>query len=239
MKPTAVLFDLDGTLLPMDMDTFTHAYFGALAQYLAPYGYAPKALVGAIWQGISAMVQNDGTVTNEVRFWDAFCAALGEGARSHVPLLGTFYREKFDAVQAVCGYTAQAAQTVRAIKCAGYRVALATNPVFPRIATQRRMAWAGLDEVDFELYTTYENASYCKPNPAYYLDVAARMGVDPADCLMVGNDIEEDIEAARRVGMDTFLLPACLLNSKQRDLAPYKKGDFSDLLSYLGVTESN
>lgn len=238
MKPSVVLFDLDGTLLPMDMDTFIHAYFGALAQYLAPHGYEPKTLVGAIWQGISAMVQNDGTVTNEVRFWDAFCATFGEGARAHAPHLDTFYREKFDAVQAACGYAAQAARTVRAIKRAGYRVALATNPIFPRIATQRRMAWAGLDEADFELYTTYENTSYCKPNPAYYLDVAARLGVDAADCLMVGNDVEEDIEAAGSVGMDTFLLPACLLNSKQRDLASYKKGDFCDLLSYLNVEES-
>ena len=37
-----ILFDLDGTLLPMDQDAFTKAYFKSLSEYLLPFGYEPK-----------------------------------------------------------------------------------------------------------------------------------------------------------------------------------------------------
>ena len=37
-----VLFDLDGTLLPMDQDNFVKAYFKNLAIKLAPHGYDPQ-----------------------------------------------------------------------------------------------------------------------------------------------------------------------------------------------------
>ena len=71
---TTVLFDLDGTLLPMDNDAFTKGYFKLLAAKLAPHGYEPRRLVDAIWAGTAAMVQNDGTCTNQERFWQSFNA---------------------------------------------------------------------------------------------------------------------------------------------------------------------
>ena len=40
-KLTTILFDLDGTLLPMDNDAFTRGYFKLLAARLAPLGYEP------------------------------------------------------------------------------------------------------------------------------------------------------------------------------------------------------
>ena len=33
----AVLFDLDGTLLPMELEKFTNTYFGLLAKKAAPF----------------------------------------------------------------------------------------------------------------------------------------------------------------------------------------------------------
>ena len=65
MKLTTILFDLDGTLLPIDNDAFTKGYFKLLAVKLAPHGYEPKQLVDAIWAGTAAMVKNDGTKSNE------------------------------------------------------------------------------------------------------------------------------------------------------------------------------
>ena len=40
MKLKAVLFDLDGTLLPMDQEVFIQSYFKHLARLLAPLGVA-------------------------------------------------------------------------------------------------------------------------------------------------------------------------------------------------------
>ena len=57
----AVLFDLDGTILPMGQNVFTKAYFGGLAKRLAPIGYESEKLIDSIWQGSAAMVGNDVT----------------------------------------------------------------------------------------------------------------------------------------------------------------------------------
>ena len=43
---TTVLFDLDGTLLPMDQEVFVKDYFGRIAAKVAPAGYDPKRLIG-------------------------------------------------------------------------------------------------------------------------------------------------------------------------------------------------
>ena len=132
----------------------------------------------------------------------------------------------------ICGFNAAAAETVRCLKAHGLRVALATNPIFPRIATEQRIRWAGLAPEDFALYTTYENSTFCKPNPDYYREVARTLGVSPVECLMVGNDALEDM-AARETGMDVFLLTDCLINTKGRDLSAYPKGNFAALNAYL------
>lgn len=63
-----ILFDLDGTLLPMDQDKFANGYFSRLVKKLAPFGYEPKKTVDGIWAGTAAMVKNDGKRTNEEAF---------------------------------------------------------------------------------------------------------------------------------------------------------------------------
>ena len=77
MKINTVLFDLDGTLLPMDQDAFMKIYFGGLAAKLAPRGYEPTALIKAIWTGTADMVKNDGKDTNERVFWKRFTEIFG------------------------------------------------------------------------------------------------------------------------------------------------------------------
>ena len=227
-----ILFDLDGTLLPMDQDAFIKKYFGLLAAKLAPYGYESTSLLDAIWSGTAAMVKNDGSKSNETVFWDSFAERFGENVRDDIPLFDSFYRNEFAGAKEACGYNAEAAKAVSQLKERGFRVALATNPLFPAIATETRIRWAGLEPEDFELYTTYEHFCYCKPNPAYYEAVAACLHVKPEECLMVGNDVSEDM-VAQTVGMKVFLLTDCLLNKKGADISVYPHGDFAQLLCYM------
>lgn len=229
----AVLFDLDGTLLPMDQTTFSKAYFGRLMGRICPLGYSPETFFAAMKKGIDAMTANNGTRTNEAAFWEAFCSVCGEGIRERQPDFDRFYAEEFDEIAAVCGYNPKAAETVHAIRASGIRVALATNPLFPAVATRKRIRWAGLDPEDFELYTTYETIGTCKPNPDYYREVLARMGLDAADCLMVGNDVAEDMVAASSVGMRVFLLTDCLINTPCADVNEYPHGSFDELNAYI------
>lgn len=232
MKITTVLFDLDGTLLPMDQDVFVKEYFGRIAGKLAPQGYDPKKLVDTIWRGTGAMVKNDGSTSNEEAFWKVAVAVYGDQIIGDKHFFDEFYEEEFDKIKAVCGYHPAAAQIVHGLKEKGVRVALATNPIFPARATQWRIQWAGLAPEDFEFYTTYENSRYCKPNLDYYRDILTQLNVKSEECLMVGNDVGEDM-VARELGMQVFLLTDCLINKSDADVNDYPHGGFRELRKFL------
>ena len=232
MKLTTVLFDLDGTLLPMDNDAFTKGYFKLLAAKLAPHGYDARQLVDGIWAGTAAMVANDGSQSNEAAFWKKFAGILGEKALADKPLFDEFYEKEFQTAKGLCGLNPNAAIAVHTVKEMGLRVALATNPIFPAVATQSRIRWAGLEPEDFELYTTYENIGYCKPNPDYYREITTRLGVSPEECLMVGNDVTEDMIAGS-IGMQVFLLTDCLINKERKDISVYPRGSFRQLIDFI------
>lgn len=233
-----VLFDLDGTLLPMDLDVFTKGYFKKLAKKMLPLGYEPNKLVDSIWAGTAKMVQNDGSITNEEAFWKEFVRIYGEDALKDRKTVEDFYREDFKTAKEYCGYNPLAKQTVELAKSLGYRVALATNPIFPREATATRVSWCDLQLEDFELYTSYENISYCKPNPEYYREILKRLDVDGTQCLMVGNDVDEDM-ITEKLGMSVFLLTDCLINKHGKDISSYPQGNFVDLMEHLRCLSNN
>lgn len=232
MRITTVLFDLDGTLLPMDQDVFVKDYFGRIAAKLAPQGYDPKKLVETIWHGTGAMVKNNGSKTNEEAFWQLAISVYGHQIVKDKHFFDEFYEEEFDKIKAVCGYHPAAAEIVHGLKEKGYRVVLATNPIFPARATQWRIQWAGLKPEDFELYTTYENSRYCKPNLDYYRDILKQFDVSAEECLMVGNDVGEDMIAAQ-LGMRVFLLTDCMINKDNEDISCYPHGGFEELSVFL------
>ncbi len=226
------LFDLDGTLLPMEQETFLEAYFHALARKMAPYGVEPEKLTQSVWEGTKAMIGNDGSVTNEQRFWDTFTGEEGEEMRRLKPVFDDFYRNEFHEVKKTTRMNPAAGQCIRQLKEKGYRLALATNPLFPRIATVNRIRWAGLKEEDFDLITTYENSSFCKPNQDYYKAILKELGKEPKECCMVGNDTREDMCAAM-LGVKTYLLKDCLICQEDEDIASYCQGGFKELLRYI------
>lgn len=227
-----ILFDLDGTLLPMDQDRFIQAYLEKMARKLAPSGYDPELLVKAIWKGTGAMVMNDGSASNEDVFWKVFSGILGRDAKADEPLFLEYYENEFQTVKESCGFHSQASETVQQIKQLGYPVALATNPLFPAIATLSRTRWAGLDPRDFTLITTYENSRHCKPNLDYYRDILDILKLDPEECVMVGNDVGEDM-IARKLGMKVFLLTDCLINKENTDISQFPHGSFTELMTFI------
>ena len=228
----AILFDLDGTLLPMQQDEFTAAYFDRLSKKLAPCGYEPERLIEGVWQGTKAMVKNNGQQTNEQVFWKEFAGLYGDRVYSDIDKFNEFYETDFDKLKSHCSYNEQANQTIQTLKEKGFILVLATNPVFPMTAQKKRMLWAGINPDDFTWITSYENSHYCKPNPQYYKEIADKIGVKPVDCLMVGNDTTEDA-AAMLTGADFFLLTDCLLNQERKDISKYSRGSFTQLLNYI------
>ncbi|MBO5037764.1 MAG: HAD family hydrolase [Clostridia bacterium] len=232
MKITTVLFDLDGTLLPMDQDEFVKSYFKLLAKKVAPLGYDPASLIDNIWAGTAAMVKNDGSRKNEEAFWAQFAKFYGDKVYDDIPVFDKFYSEEFNLAKDVCGFAPNAKKIVDGLCERGFEVVLATNPIFPPVATLSRISWAGLSAESFSLITNYSNSSYCKPNPKYYQEILSKIGKAPEECLMVGNDVEEDM-IAQSLGMKVFLLTDCIINKKDRDISVYPHGDFEALADYL------
>lgn len=232
MSIKMIMFDLDGTLLPMDMEEFTGGYFKLLAQKMIAYGYETDKLVKSIWHGTGAMVRNNGSCSNEEAFWKDFAGIYGEQALKDIDVFNEFYAVDFDGARQCCGFNEKAAETVKWIKDKGLRVALATNPLFPSIATEKRIRWSGLEPDDFEFFTTYENIGFCKPNLDYYREVLKRADMEAENCLMVGNDVGEDM-VAENLGMKVFLLTDCMINKDNIDITRYSHGTFDDLKKHI------
>jgi FMN phosphatase YigB (HAD superfamily) len=223
---TTILFDLDGTLLPLEDKAFLRIYFGLMAKRFSPRGYEPKAFIDAIYEGTKAMVANPGNDTNETVFWETFNRHLSHRIPDLEAEFYQFYQTDFALVRASTMTNPLARKTIDLLKEKGYSVALATNPIFPRIATEQRIRWAGLEPDDFDLVTTYENCHSAKPSPAYYREVLAVLKKRPEECLMVGNDAIEDL-AAGNIGIATYLMTDCLVNPTGVDLSTTPHGTFA------------
>ena len=227
-----VLFDLDGTLLPMDQDIFVGRYLQEVGAKGAQKGYGAQNLVQIVLKGFEVMVANDGSMTNEERFWQLFMAAFDGERAEHEAVFEEFYRNEFARVADGTSPTPLAKEAIQTLKEKGYELVLATNPVFPRVATQERMRWAGLNPEDFTLVTTYENSSFAKPNLNYYREILTTIKARPEECLMVGNDMQEDIVAAK-LGMNVFLVTDDLINSTNEDYSQVPQGDRHAMLRYF------
>ena len=120
----------------------------------------------------------------------------------------------------------------------GVKVYLATNPIFPRVGTMNRIRWAGIDAEDFEVITTYETYHYCKPNPKYFQEVMEEFRLNPKECLMVGNDVQEDL-TIRSLGVKTYLLTDTLENKKNIPLVFILNIVSSHFVSILLIVRKN
>lgn len=235
-----ILFDLDGTLLPMEEPRFLEGYFGLLGRAMAPYGFDGKELVDVLWQGFAAMVANDGKRTNETVFREVFARAFPDrDPDSDLSRLENFYSTDFNRAADCCGFNPAAGETVRTLKRRGFSLILASNPVFPRLAQEARLRWAGIDPADFSFFTSYENFSFSKPNPDYYRAILSALRLAPDECLMVGNDAEEDATAASEAGIPIFLLTDCLINRRGRDVTRWSRGSFPDLMRVIDKAAGN
>lgn len=232
---TTMLFDLDGTLLPMELESFTNTYFKLLAKQAAPYGYEPEALVAAVWKGTKAMIQNDGTRPNDRRFWEVFASELGDAVLDLRPVFDRFYANGFNGARTATRENPLAKKAVEAAKKAGLTVILATNPLFPAAGVATRLSWIGLYPEDFAYVTSYENCSYCKPNPLYYTQLLERTGRVSGECLMIGNDVREDALAASKAGLCAYLITDCLENAQDDDISGIDHGSFEEFMKFAGL----
>ena len=225
----AVLFDLDGTLLDLDLSDFLRRYFAALEEATQPLltGAQDRAsFMKAFSAGVGAMMTSHPGRTNQEVFFDDLRARTGVDAQAHWPVFEDFYTEVFPGLMADAGPAKGARRAVSTALDLGLRVAIATNPIFPRIAVDHRMSWAGVADLPVHVVTTYEQMESCKPSPSYYRQTAGLLEVAPVDCLMVGDDRTLDMPASD-VGMTTFYV------GRDSGVAADFSGDLDDLADLL------
>lgn len=227
-----ILFDLDGTLLPMDQDQFINIYFKNLVSHFLPFGFEPQKMIDAVNKGTYAMVMNDGSCTNEERFWKVFSMELGENIRDMEDEFIKFYETGFCNSKASTQSTPLTKQCIDLLKDKGYQIIIATNPLFPKVATYQRINWAGFDISDVSYVTTYETCSYCKPNLDYYREIINRYDLNPKDCIMVGNDVSEDM-CVQELGMQSFLITDCLINRGNVDINQFIHGTMQEFYDFV------
>lgn len=231
--PKAILFDLDGTLLDVDMDDFLRRYLKRLSAHFAHVA-DPQEFVTNLLASTQAMIENrDPNLTNKVVFMERFFQWIPHHPESVLSHIDKFYEEIFPELKPfVKPYPATQAVMASAKKH-GCPLVLATNPVFPLAAIRHRMNWAGLSQDQFALVTSYEHMHYCKPHPEYYIEIAQRLNVSPSDCLMIGNDADADIRAAAEAGMQTYLAEDLLVNNSGRPPQPDFSGSIADIPHFL------
>lgn len=227
------LFDLDGTLLPMDTKKFTELYFSSICKRFCPVlSIEPDTLIKAIWKGTEAMVKNNNSALNKDVFWQTASSYCNIDLTPYIELFDDYYENEFSATKQATSVNEFAKKSVELIKESNGRLIVATNPIFPAVATNRRLGWAGVSPDDFELVTSYENCSSCKPNLLYYKSICEKTGINPSESIIIGNDVDEDMCAAS-LGFDTYLITDCLINKNGKDISAFKNGSFEDFYRFL------
>jgi FMN phosphatase YigB (HAD superfamily) len=201
-----LLLDLDDTLLDTNLDAFMPAYFQALSQHMAKHS-APSTMLRALIAGVNLMNESEDPARTLEEIFDAdFYAQLGFSKHDLIDILEAFYDQVFPALAHHTRQRPDAVPLVEWANSRGYRIAIATDPLFPRKATYHRLRWAGFDPEQFELVSSFEHFHFTKTHPAYYAEVLGRLGWPEGPILMVGNDPVRDLIPAHRLGLKTYLV---------------------------------
>lgn len=202
----ALLLDLDGTLLDNDIDAFLQAYLKTLSRHMASW-VPPERLVPQLLYSTNAMLANqDPARTLRQAFAADFYPALGTTEEALAGRFEEFYRDEFPKLVSLSRMRDSASRLVQAALGAGMRVAVATNPLFPRMAIDHRLEWAGVpsNRYAFEVVTSYETSHSAKPQLAYFAEILGHLGVEPARAAMVGDNPSDDLAPARALGMAVY-----------------------------------
>ncbi len=227
------LFDLDGTLLPMDMKYFIDLYVAAFCKSMVPVTkIESKPLMNAIWTSVAKMAKNDGDCLNIDIFWQTMNSVCKRDMRVFSDNFDNFYRGEFSVCRAATKVQPLARIVVDYIRQRGGNIIVSTNPIFPKSSTYSRIEWAGLSPNDFSYITTYDNSSACKPNLNYFEEICSVCGIHPEESLVIGNDVDEDMISSR-LGFDTFLVTDCLINRYNKELTLFRNGSFGELFDFI------
>jgi len=182
--PSAVLWDLDGTLV--DSEEFH-------------------------WQSWRDAMRAEGIELSYPQFLASFgqrndrilASWLGAGADpDRVRHIGEAKEAEYRRLAAAHGLTALpgAREWLIALRSAGWKQAIASSA--PRLNVETMLHALRLDR-EVDAIVSAEDVTLGKPDPQVFLEAAGKLAVPPARCIVV-EDAAAGVEAARRAGMHSI-----------------------------------
>lgn len=226
-----ILFDLDGTMLPLNLDQFLKLYFTAIGRKFQDL-IDSKTLVQYIMIATQEMVNDTDYQTNETVFMKKFAELIQSDLSVYRKRFDEFYDREFLETKASVVDSPMMRNSVRLLKDKGYDLVIATNPLFPEKAIHHRIRWSGFEPEDFVYISSYEKNHYCKPQLHFYQEVLQEIGKKPHECLMVGNDVQEDLIAAK-LGIQTYLITDFLIHRTQEPITATYQGSYADFYRFV------
>lgn len=228
-----LLLDLDGTLCTMDKARFMKRYLTDMAEHFKDIipveSFAPHIMKSSAF---ASSHPSPNYSWGEV-FINHF--AEGFGLKAH-GMLGRFMDFFVKDFPQYCSMVTPHPLTVKLLQISserGFKLACASNCLMPRIAIEERMRCCGIEPARFAFIPGMEHMHYSKPNPLFFQEIADNIGVAPADCLVVGNDLEEDM-CASDIGMKTFFVG---VYPEDPDHELTYAGELKDLIALLEKEE--
>lgn len=227
-----ILFDLDGTLLSMDTDLFIKQYFGYVAEALKDH-MSKEDVVKHFWHSTNEVIQsNDGSKTNEEVFFESFFSNVNVKKEDILPILNDFYANGFKKLSSLASSQKEMIDAIEILKDKGYKLVIATNPIFPELAIEERISWAKLNLEDFAYVTVFEKSHFTKPNINYYHEILEKINREASECLMVGNHLDEDM-ISKEIGINTYLITNHQMGDESNLKNADHKGDYQSFLEYI------
>lgn len=228
-----IMSDLDNTLLPIyTQDKFVEIWFRDISAKFREYGLDPVEAVKGVNQGVRAMLYNEGDRKNIDVFYDEVEKISGYPRGQIEPPTLDYYSTTFENVYDITLPNPHAVSIAELMKEKADYAVVATMPIFTIEAVAMRMGWVGLKPEMFDHITTAGNSSFCKPNPRYFEEILDRFGVKPEEALMIGNDVREDMQPCRSLGVDVFLVKDHMI-THQLPYDGYRQGTYEDLIEFL------
>ena len=226
----AILFDLDGTLIDVDLDKFIPGYLNLIANSLA-HLIPPKKVVRALLKMSDIINHNDGKITNEEAFLNSFFPIEGYGREEIQPIFDNFYENVFPELRKFTKKKPEARKVMETVFNNSYKVVIATTPALPLTAIEQRLDWAGVGDFPYDLITSVENSYATKPNLLYYELIFNHLNVSAQECIMVGDE-DKDMVCAK-LGSQTFLVNSPSTDLKEDTPKPTYKGELRDILEII------
>ena len=233
-----ICFDLDGTLLPMEVNEFIQHYFKSLTKKMIKSGYDADNVIRALNAATKHMVENDSEETNEQVFWKYFEKYSQIKRETIEPTFFDYYQNDFNSLEEKVEKSPNMIEVVKELKMRNFRLILTTNPLFPKVAVENRVRWAGLDPNDFDYITSFENSHACKPSMKYYYEVIKNAQINIENTMMIGNDSLED-GIIENCGIPLYLVTDYLIHRSDDELKSRWFGTSSELLEFIKLNKMN